>query len=89
MKRVAGPALTTSDPAKMQTPARELTDHCIIAKHDPLRNIGKGNFGSHRQILTALRMVFQIERGLPMASPQNNHTKAISSSRSVGFFFLA
>lgn len=44
MKRVAGPALTTSDPAKIQTPARGLRNHCIIAKHDPLRNIGKGNF---------------------------------------------
>ncbi|MBB3351214.1 hypothetical protein FHT70_001125 [Rhizobium sp. BK049] len=41
MKRVAGPALTTSDPAKYNA-SNTLTESLHHCKHRPLRNIGKG-----------------------------------------------
>lgn len=69
MKRVAGPALTTSDPAKIQTPAIGLRNYGIIAKHYPLRNIGKGNSGSHRQNTNSALYGFSNRKGPAYGKP--------------------
>jgi len=69
MKRVAGPALTTSDPAKIQTPAIRLRNHCIFAKHRPLHNIGKGNCGSHAKNTNSASHGFSNRKGLADGKP--------------------
>ncbi|EGE55681.1 hypothetical protein RHECNPAF_890096 [Rhizobium etli CNPAF512] len=84
MKPVAGPALTTSDQAKIQ---RQQQAYEIIASLPSmtLAQHRQRHIRSPPQILTAPRMVFQIERGLPMASPQKNRAKVQGHADALAF----